>query len=213
MQSCALEHLSHPSACCLGRIQSGSHMARACFSRVGVGGAGWGISWNRGLVLVGAVCGGEDSKWYTSGPVHGFEWRRKHNVADRRTKKANNQDPGLVAVATATSGPVHAGKGAGSKRPGKKARERLRRREAKKRDQSSMGRPDRAQARGPRDQVEQTDRQQQAPANIAADDDLAAPSSREPSAGGGENGQQEFCARSNRNQSGAPGSKRGFIRR
>ena len=34
--ACALEHLCHPSACCLGRIQGGSLMAKACLSRVGV---------------------------------------------------------------------------------------------------------------------------------------------------------------------------------
>ena len=201
--SCALEHMRQLSACCFGGIQGESHMARVC-SRVGVR-AGWGISWGSGLVLVGAVCGGdEDSKWYTSGPVHGFEWRRKHYAADRRAKQANKQDfQGLVAVTTATPGPVLTGKGARSKRLGKQARERLRRQKAKKRDQSSIRRPERAQAGGPRDQVEQKmSRQEQAPAIIAAaDDDLAAPSSRSrTSAGDGRKNQEEFCARLSMNQ-------------
>ena len=131
LQSCALEHWIHPNTCRLRWIQGESHVARACFSRVGVG-AGLGINWaNHGLVLVGAVCGGGDSDWYIPGPVYGIEWRRRHNVADRRAKKANNPDfPGLEAVTTATPRTDHAGKGAGPKRPGKKARERLRRREA-----------------------------------------------------------------------------------
>ena len=145
LQSCALEHWSHPNACCLRQIQGESHVARACFSRVGVG-MGLGTSWaNQGLVLVGAVCGGDNWEWYISGPIHGFEWRRKHNVADRRAKKATSPDlSGLGAVATATPRTGHAGKGAGSKRPGKNFCERLRRREARKRNRSSMRRPDRA---------------------------------------------------------------------
>ena len=230
MLSCALEHLRQPNACCFEGIQGGSHKAVAC-SRVGVVGAGF--SWNRGLALVGAVCGGDDdSKWYTSGPVHGFEWRRKHYAADRRAKQANKQDfQGLVADTTATPGPVLAGKG--PKRPGKQARERFRRQQAKKRVQSSIRRPVRAQASGPRDQVEQTmNRQQQAPPNMASadDDDLTAPfSCCRTDAGGGEQDQDEFCARLDRHQriiisnsgfdgagggkSGAAGDQRGFIRR
>ena len=123
-----------------------------------------------------AVCGEGDSKWYTSGPVRG-----KHYAAERRAKRVNNQDfSGLVAVTTATPGPVLTGKGARSKRLEKQARERLRRQKAKKRDQPSIRRPDRAQAGGPRDQVEQKmSRQERAPAITAAaadDNNSAAPS-------------------------------------
>jgi len=192
--------MRQPNACCFGGIQGESHMAWACSrSRVGVGRAGWGISWNRGLVLVGAVCGEGDSKWYTSGPVRG-----KHYAAARRAKRVNNREfSGLAAGTTAIPRPAPTGKGARAKRLGKQARERLRRQEAKKRDQSSIGRPDRAQASGPRDQVEQTmNRQEQAPAIItAADDDLAAPSScSRTSSGDGGKDQEEFCARLNRDQ-------------
>ena len=202
MLSCALEHLRQPNACCFEGIQGGSHRAVAC-SRVGVVGVGAGFSWNRGLALVGAVCGGDDdSKWYTSGPVHGFEWRRKHYAADRRAKQANKQDfQGLVADTTATPGPVFAGKG--PKRPGKQARERFRRQQAKKRVQSSIRRPVRAQATGPRDQVEQTmNRQQQAPPMASTDDDSAAPSSssRTDAGGGKQDQEDEFCARLDRHQ-------------
>ena len=127
--SCELEHMRQPNACCFGGSEP--HMAWACSrSRVGVGRAGWGISWNRGLVLVGAVCGEGDSRWYTSGPVRG-----KHYAAGRRARRVHNQDfSGLGAVTTATPGPVLTGKGAKSKRPGKQTRERLRRQEAKKED-------------------------------------------------------------------------------
>ena len=149
MLSCALEHMRQPNACCFGGIQGESHMARVC-SRVGVR-AGWGISWGSGLVLVGAVCSEDDSRWYTSGPVRG-----KHFAAERRARRVYNQDfSGLVADTTAIPGPVLTGKGARAKRLGKQARERLRRQKAKKRDQPSIRRPGRAQAGGPKDQVEQ----------------------------------------------------------
>ena len=108
--SCALEHIRQPSACCFGGIQGGSHIARVC-SRVGVR-AGWGISWGSGLVLVGAVCGENDSRWYTSGPVRG-----RHFAAERRARGVYNQGfSGLVAGTTAIPGPALTGKGARAKR-------------------------------------------------------------------------------------------------
>ena len=178
----------------------------ACCTRVGVG-KGMGMNWanQHGLVLVGAVCGGGDSDWWIPGPVHGLEWRRRHNVADRREKKANNPDfPGLEAVTTTTPGADHAGKGAGRKRRGKKARERPPRRiEARKRDRSSTRRPDRAQASSSSVEVqqEQKEQQQQSSANAAAAGAPAAPSSADEAAakGRGDNN-WEFCGLLNRSK-------------
>jgi len=199
--SCALEHIRQPSACCFGGSEP--HKAWACpTSRVGVGRAGWGISWSSGLVLIGAVCGESDSRWYTSGPVRG-----KHFAAERRARRVHGQDlSGLVANETAIPGPVLTGGGArAKKRLGKQARERLRRRKAKERAQSSTRRPGHAQAGGPIDQVEQkTSCQEQAPPNTAAADNdttSAAPlSCSRTSAGDGRKNQEEFCARLSMNQ-------------
>jgi len=109
--SCALEHIRQPSACCFGGSEP--HKAWACpTSRVGVGRAGWGISWSSGLVLIGAVCGESDSRWYTSGPVRG-----KHFAAERRARRVHGQDlSGLVANETAIPGPVLTGGGARAKK-------------------------------------------------------------------------------------------------
>ena len=201
MLACALEHMRQLNACCLGRIQG-----RACLSRVGVGSGFQGVSWaNQELVLVGAVCEGDSWEWYIPGVVHGFEWRRQHNTVDRRTKKVYNSGfSGLEAGANETPRTTHAGKRAGQKRPGEKARERLRRREARERNRASMRQPvDRAQARSSSVEVEQKeDQQQQSSANIAAagGDHLAAPSSAGAAAKGREDDHGEFCVRLNRNQ-------------
>eukprot|EP00639_Heterosigma_akashiwo_P020428 CAMPEP_0206413826 /NCGR_PEP_ID=MMETSP0294-20121207/34939_1 /ASSEMBLY_ACC=CAM_ASM_000327 /TAXON_ID=39354 /ORGANISM="Heterosigma akashiwo, Strain CCMP2393" /LENGTH=261 /DNA_ID=CAMNT_0053875477 /DNA_START=63 /DNA_END=844 /DNA_ORIENTATION=- len=174
--SCALEHIRQPSACCFGG---------SC-----------------GLVLIGAVCGESDSRWYTSGPVRG-----KHFAAERRARRVHGQDlSGLVANETAIPGPVLTGGGArAKKRLGKQARERLRRRKAKEIAQSSTRRPGHARAGGPIDQVEQrTSCQEQAPPNTAAADNdttSAAPlSCSRTSAGDGRKNQEEFCARLSMNQ-------------
>ena len=131
----------------VGWILGESYKAMACCKRVGVR-KGMGMDWavQHGLVLVGDVCGGDDSDWWIPGPVNGFEWRRKHNAVDRRTEAKNLDFPSLAAVAT-TLGTVSAGESAGRKSRGKKARERLRRRiEARRGDRSSARRPERAHA-------------------------------------------------------------------
>ena len=132
--------------------------------------------------------------------------RGKHFAAERRARRVHGQDfSGLVANETAIPGPVLTGGGARAKRLGKQARERLRRRKAKERAQSSIRRPGRAQAGGPIDQVEQkTSCQEQAPPSTAAadnNDTSAAPlSCSRISAGDGRKNQEEFCARLSMNQ-------------